>query len=248
MLFGRRLGFVADERQEEVLRAAGKRVLLACSRQWGKSTVAALKAVHRAWTEPGCLVLVVSPVERQTEEFLLKAEEMVRELGVRVRGDGRNPMSILFPNGSRIVGVAAVQRSVRGYSKAAMVMIDEAAQVPDEVYRALRPVLGVSGGDIWLMSTPYGKQGFFWEAWAGGEEWMRMAVPATECGRIPAEFLEEERRVLGRTWFAQEYLCEFVDNGAGVFDRGVVERAVCGVPVLLLRTEGTEVHRDHRVD
>ena len=40
-------------------------------------------------------------------------------------------------------------------------------------------------------------------------------MPATECPRIPKEFLEEERGQLGGLWFRQEYLCEFVDNGSG---------------------------------
>ena len=52
-----------------------------------------------------------------------------------------------------------------------------------------------------------------------GDEWFRMSVPATECPRIRAEFLEEERRAMGAAWFAQEYMCEFVDNGTAVFGR-----------------------------
>ena len=46
---------------------------------------------------------------------------------------------------------------------------------------------------------------------------------AKECARIPAEFLNEERRVLGERWFAQEYLCEFTDNGQSLFPRDLVE-------------------------
>ncbi len=58
----------------------------------------------------------------------------------------------------------------------------------------LRPMPAVKGGDLWLMRTPWGRAGFFYEAWEhGGPRWKRVAVPATECGRISAEFLEEER-------------------------------------------------------
>ena len=42
-----RLGLL-DKKQEEVLRSAAKRTILNCSRQWGKSTVAAAKCVHEA--------------------------------------------------------------------------------------------------------------------------------------------------------------------------------------------------------
>jgi hypothetical protein len=40
--------------------------------------------------------------------------------------------------------------------------------VDDAIYKALRPSLAVGGGDLWLMSTPRGKQGFFWENWEFG--------------------------------------------------------------------------------
>ena len=77
------------------------------------------------------------------------------------------------------------------------------------------------------MSTPFGKKGFFWEAWEhGGPEWERIQVTAPECPRITQEFLEEEMRNMGEQWFRQEYLCEFVDAVSGVFDRDLVERAM----------------------
>ena len=36
------------------------------------------------------------------------------------------------------------------------------------------PMLAVSGGATWLLSTPNGARGFFWEAWEhGGPDWER---------------------------------------------------------------------------
>jgi len=104
-----RLEFEPDERQAEVLRSEAKRGILNCSRQWGKSTVAAAKAVHRAYSRAGSLVLVASPSERQSAEFLRKTAEFVKRLGITPRGDGDNKMSLAFPNGSRIVGLPGVE-------------------------------------------------------------------------------------------------------------------------------------------
>lgn len=53
-----------------------------------------------------------------------------------------------------------------------------------------------------------------------------MTATAMDCERISPEFLDEERAVLGAMWFRQEFLCEFVDNGSGVFDRDLVESAI----------------------
>ena len=107
-----------------------------------------------------------------------------------------------------------------------MILIDEASRVPDDLYMSLRPMLAVGDGDLWLMSTPCGQRGFFYEAWrSGGEEWMRVSVKATDCSRITAKFLNEERGEMGDAMFSQEYMCEFVGRGAGMFAREIVEAA-----------------------
>src|SRR5581483_9926373 len=51
---------------------------------------------------------------------------------------------------------------------------------------------------------------FFYDAWAnGGADWHRIQVPAAQISRITPEFLEQERRGLGESWFRQEYCCSF---------------------------------------
>lgn len=223
----RRLQFEADEKQRLVLESTAHRGILNCTRQWGKSTVAAVKAIHRAYTVPRSLVLVASPSGRQSGEFLHKACELLTAAGIKARGDGFNELSLRFPNGSRIVGLPGVEGTGRGFSSVSLMLIDEASRVEDRMYRALRPMLAVGGGDLWLMSTPNEKRGFFYEIWAhGGPAWMRVEAPATECGRIRKEFLEEELAEHGEDGFRREYLCEFLDSGEAVFSRELLDRAM----------------------
>ncbi len=140
--FAKRVGFEPDQRQADVLLSNAKRGILNCSRQWGKSTVSAVKAVHRAYTKPGSLVLVASPTARQSAEWMRKAEGLVRRLDVEVRGDGHNEISLAFPNGSRIVGLPGTRTDggVRGFSAVSLLIIDEAARVEEAMYKALRPM------------------------------------------------------------------------------------------------------------
>jgi hypothetical protein len=85
-------------------------------------------------------------------------------------------------------------------------------------------MLAVGNGDLWMMSTPRGKRGFFYEIWQhGGPEWFRLSVTALNCPRISREFLEEERAALGPVWFAQEFMAEFVDNGQSLFPLDQIE-------------------------
>jgi hypothetical protein len=221
------LGFAGDEKQAQVLRSRSRRGLLNCSRQWGKSTVSAAKALHQAWHEAGSLTLVVSPCARQSGEFLRKVEGFARKLGVRPRGDGDNEISLALPNGSRVVGLPGTEATIRGFSAVSLLLIDEAARVSDDLYLAVRPMLAVSDGALWLLSTPFGKRGFFYEAWAhGGTEWERVQATGPECPRISPRLLEDDRRAMGERCFRQEYLCEFEDAMSGIFDRDLVERAM----------------------
>ena len=221
-----RLDFKPDPTQLSIMNGRVHRGRLNCTRQWGKSTITAVMAVHRAYFRAGSLTIAVSPSARQTGEFVRKAKGFARMLGFKTRGDGDNEISMLFPNGSRIVGLPGTEATVRGFSAVSLMVVDEAARVSDDLYRAIRPFLAVGGGDLWLMSTPYGKRGFFYEEWSReGGGWARFKVPATECARIPAHFLEDEKASMGDRWFRQEYLCEFVDTNTTLFNRDVIERA-----------------------
>lgn len=222
-----RLGLTADLVQARVLGTTSQRGILNCSRQWGKSTITAAKAVHQAFTEAGSLTLVVSPSSRQSGEFLRKASGFVRKLKIRVRGDGDNQMSLLLPNGSRIVGVPGMEATIRGFSAVRLLLLDEASRVSDQTYLAVRPMLAASDGALWMMSTPNGKRGFFYDTWAnGGPEWERILAPATECPRIKKSFLEKERSEVGERNFRQEYLCEFEDSMSCVFSHDMLAAAI----------------------
>lgn len=204
----RRFGFEADLKQSEVLRCGSSRLLLCCSRQWGKSSTAAALGAHRALTEAGSLVLCVSPTLRQSGEFLRKVSGFLRVAGEKFSG-GR--LAVYLPNGSRVVALPGQEANVRGFSAPSLIVIDEAARVEDSLYQTMRPMLVVGKGDLALISTPFGERGFFWKEWvSGGQRWTRIEVKATDCPRISAEVLEEERESQSAEWFAQEYLCSFV--------------------------------------
>ena len=222
-----RLGITPDPKQEEILRCTTKRGISNSARQSGKSTIAAAMAVIRAWTQPGSLVLFCGPTVRQSGELLRKAAGMLHRLGIQPRGDGLNPQSLLLPNGSRIVALPGTEGTIRGFSAVSLIVIDEASRVTDALYRALRPMLLVGDGDLWLLSTPHGKRGFFYEAWThGGPGWTRFEAPATENPRVRPDQLEEEREAKGAADFAEDYLCQFVDNASTLFGTQMLEDAV----------------------
>jgi hypothetical protein len=129
-------------------------------------------------------------------------------------------------NGSRVISLPGDEGTVRGYSGVALLVIDEAARVSDDLYRGVRPMLAVSGGRLVALSTPFAKMGWFYDAWQSSQEWQRVRITAQDCPRISAEFLAEERSVLGPRWYAMEYGCEFQDCVGSLFDAEDIQAAL----------------------
>ena len=132
-----------------------------------------------------------------------------------------------FSNRSRIEALPGTEKTIRGFSGTALLILDEAARVADELYFAVRPMLAISGGALMMLTTPYGKRGIFYEEWTSGagRGWERYEVTAEECPRISPEFLEEERDALPSWVYRQEYECSFEETEDQVFTYEMVERA-----------------------
>ncbi len=224
--FARALGLEPDPWQEDLLRSISERVLLNCCRQSGKSTMTALIALHRALYHPGSLILCLAPALRQSQELFSKIALFYQDLGRPVSAVAQRKLSLELENRSRIITLPGSEKTVRGFSGAALLVVDEAARVDDALYFAVRPMLAVSGDSLVMLSTPFGKRGAFFEEWTNGIGWECYEVPASRCPRISEAFLEEERRSLPRRVYRQEYECSFEETEDQVFSFEDVAAAI----------------------
>jgi hypothetical protein len=220
-----RLNFHPDPTQSAVLDCPAPRLLLCSSRQWGKSTVTAIKALHFALARPRSTTLIAAPGLRQSAEFLAKAAAFLDILAIPRPTDRRNPRSLLLPNLARLVAIPANCATTRGFSPD-LLLFDEAAFVPTPIFHALLPSLAATNGYLWLLSTPNGQAGFFYEAWRNPAGWSKFQVKATDCPRIAPEFLAEQRLLLGETAFNSEFLCEFTPGPGQLFPRELFDAAL----------------------
>jgi hypothetical protein len=211
-------GMMPDSWQANLLRANWKRALLLCSRQAGKSQIAGALALRDALTRPRSLILLLSPTLRQSGElFRDKLLPLWSALGRPLLLRPPTQLSLELANGSRIISLPESEGGIRGYSGVRLLVIDEAARVSDNLYRAVRPMLAVSQGRLICLSTPFGKRGFFHEEWTSLRPWQRVQITAEQCPRIGKAFLREERAALGERWYRQEYMCSFEDVVGAVF-------------------------------
>jgi hypothetical protein len=219
------LGITPDPWQRELLDDPPKRVLMNCGRQVGKSTISALVALHAAIYEAPALVLLVSPSLRQSVELYRKLHGYWELLPGHPKATYETLSRLELANGSRILSLPGSERTVRGLAAVDLIILDEAARVEDALLAAIRPMMATSGGRLFALTTPAGRQGWFYEQWLHGVGWHRVQVKSTECSRITPEFLEEERRTLGPMIFSQEYECVFHDATTAVFLTALVENA-----------------------
>jgi hypothetical protein len=240
-----RLGWQPDEAQQTILDASQRRIILNWGRQSGKSTLAAVKMLHVALEQPGSLGIWVSSRKEHTAEVFQKIDAMLMDLApapvAAPRGIAGKQIARRLPNGSQILGLAPRDCTVRSYT-ADLVVLDEAGQMKDAVFDAITPTLAVRNGTLWVLGTPQGKKGRFWEIWSGmlpasaGDSspllpqaqlqmqlqmqqqhpiygWFRSQRTTAECGRVSAQFLAAERWSKGDIVVRREYECEFVDDG-----------------------------------
>ncbi|HAX42424.1 MAG TPA: terminase family protein [Bryobacteraceae bacterium] len=222
----RHLGFQPDPVQSEILDHPAHRLILNCTRQWGKTTVCAAKALHFALNRPASTTLVAANCARQSETFLEKILSFLQILHIpRASVPGR-PSSILLPNHARILSLPGHADGIRGFT-ADLLIFDEAARVPNSLFAALTPTLATTGGPFWLLSTPDGPDNLFYTLWHDeNAPFSRFSVPASECPRITPEFLDSERFLLGEAAFLQEYFCQFAGTSSTAFALDLIDAAI----------------------
>jgi Terminase large subunit, T4likevirus-type, N-terminal len=227
------LGILPDEWQVDVLASDHPRKILCCGRQTGKSTVGAVLAVHKALTQPGSVVLVVAPGERQAKLLFSKAASLYRQAGYPLPAHSERRTGLELSNGSIIEALPAVERTTRGYS-VDLLVVDEAAAVPDMDYHGILPALIATQGEQMLLSTPRGRRGFFHEIWhatirngyGDRDDWQRVMVRSDEVGRICEEDLEVFRHTMPEQFFRQEFYCEWLDTEGSLFSYDDIEVAL----------------------
>lgn len=222
----RRSGLVPDDWQAELIRDGEDWWLLLCTRQGGKTQGISALALATALNTKGALILILTPSERQSKEVLRCVSQYYFALfGVPFRSDAITVLKIELPNGSRIIALpGSTEKTIRVYAGVDLLLVDEAARVPDDVFYTVMPMLAVSGGRMVCASTPWFSRGFMYREWKdGGGLWRRITITADDCPRIDRKFLAREKRTKPEAWFAQEYYCKWGSAAAALFPADMVD-------------------------
>jgi hypothetical protein len=223
--FAKSVGIEPDDWQIEVLASDHPRKILCCGRQTGKTTVSGLLAAHKALTQPGSVVLIVAPAEKQAKWLFRKVKAIYRQAGSPYGAPSDRLTGLELGNGSVIEAMPAVERTARGPS-VDLLIVEEAAGVPDMDYYGILPTLIATRGEQVLLSSPRGKRGFFHEIYHSDADWLRVMVRSDEVSRIRPEDLEVFRHTMPEQFFRQEFFCEWLDTEGSLFSYDDIEVAL----------------------
>ena len=190
-----------DPWQKEYIKQTGNCFLL-CGRQSGKSAAASIKFGTRAATIPKSIILMIAYTEKQAYPLFLKTLMFLEAKYKHMIAKPAPTKHIInLKNGSVIMCYAAglTGEGLAGYTVTDLV-IDEAAPMAREVFIKVTPMLSVTGGSLDILSTPRGKEGYFYECSDHPDlgdrikpNFTRFYVSAETCPRHSKEFLENEK-------------------------------------------------------
>jgi len=203
-----------DAWQKEVLSTEGN-IVIRSGRQVGKSTVISIKAAEYAISHKDKTILVIASVERQARLLFDKTLNYLYENHkVYLKKGKERPTQhiIKLNNGSTIyclpTGLSGY--GIRGYT-VDLLIADEAAFIEEAVWTAVTPMLAVTKGQIILLSTPHGKNGYFYRCFKD-PTFKSFHISAEDSPRKDPVFLAHERERMTHAQYAQEYLGEFLDE------------------------------------
>ena len=195
-------------------------ITLNAGRQSGKTALAQQQAIYWAGSLAKKTIYWVSPTQGQTSKVYKQILEMIVETPlIKSHKGSMGDTEIVFSNNSIIKFRSSAQEdSLRGETIEYLI-IDEAAFVKESVFQEiLLPMLNVRGKKCLIISTPKGKNWFFYQYQRGmkANEKIYKSFKFTSLDNPYSNksIIKIAEENLPSVLFSQEYLGEFVDNAA----------------------------------
>lgn len=194
-------------------------------RRTGKSYSAAILAFSKL-LEPGQQVMVVAPNFSLSSIIWDYVTDLIRVMNIEVEKFNQKDKVVKLINGSIFRLLSANNRDSLVGRAANLLIIDEAAIIPNDEYfiRDLRPALSTFRDSrcLWI-STPRGKGNYLYDYYMRGqseeyEEWGSAVYTWRSNPRLSEKDVMEAKRAMTRALFAQEYECEWTTTEAQIYE------------------------------
>lgn len=218
------LGYSPREWQAGIHRKLRRFSVLVVHRRAGKTVLALTELIDKALKCPLKMGRFgyVAPLRYQAKTI---AWSYLKDFSSEIPGTKVNEaeLYIEYPNGARVTLYGADNPDgIRGaYFDG--VVLDEYADMNGDLWNlVIRPMLADRKGWAIFIGTPKGHDRFFeiyqyaMDQMSKGGDWYAVSLPYWETDALDLEELEDARKEMGDTAFAQEFACDFSVEGADV--------------------------------
>lgn len=189
------------------------------SRQMGITTILACYALWKAIIQDKTII-ICSPSLRQSNNVMNYLQNFLRKLKQKIDVNilNENQSHVQFKNGGQIYSLPNSPETIVGL-KADLLILDEFAKFMNDsdkqIIDALMPTLS-RGGELWLISTPYGERGLYWQIWSDAKKYPsynRTLLHYSECEDLAYQKMVAEFKTnMDSISFRQEYENEFIGD------------------------------------
>lgn len=185
-------------------------------RQCGKSVLAVVILIWYSLTSKGTSI-VVEPTLNQSRRVFKQLCDMLEGSGV-IKSANASLLYVEFVNGSEVLFKSAEQKdSLRGMTASHILIIDEAAFIPDDVFDILFPVVDAHRAPILMLSTPLFADGYFYRNFNDKGNLVYDWAGYDTSKYLSKEKLEHYAKTMPAIRYRTEYLAQFITSGGYVF-------------------------------
>ncbi len=168
------------------------------------------------------IMIIAGTREKTTKKIMARMYKLFASIKFTI--EEHSDLIIQLRNGTVIEGLPASSDSIRGDTKIKAIFLDEAAHfnlVDDSVVMdAIMPIVRTNKSDLYLISTPRGRRGFFYNVDEGqpDKSFHKLKYPIwTAVGTIYTK--QEARDMLKDPTVDgdQEYLCKYTTSRSSIF-------------------------------
>lgn len=196
----------------------GKVLVIKAKRQVGKNFLGT--AVLLNYGSMGKVNAILEPSLNQCRRVFKQITKALSRSGL-LASCNASTLTIEFINGAEIMFKSAAQGdNLRGDTITGILIIDEAAFIPDEIIETILPTIDANNANLMIISTPLFTSGYFYEEYISGGlnklvlDWNKYDTSEF----LSATKLEEYRRKLSPNKFKSEYLGQFITENGLLFN------------------------------
>lgn len=196
----------------------GKTLVIKSKRQVGKNFLGT--AVLLNYCSMGKINAILEPSLNQCRRVFKQITKALSRSGL-LASCNASTLTIEFKNGAEILFKSAAQgENLRGDTITGILIIDEAAFIPDEIIETILPTIDANNANLMIISTPLFTSGYFYEEYitASNNKLVLNWNNYDTSEFLSATRLEEYRQKLSPNKFKSEYLGQFITENGLLFN------------------------------